>query len=216
MDRDRYVELQLETLRREIENCLERAFKIMVGGATLIPVLVGVLANYSATPILMTLPLVVVVTALLYLNQWTMIMRAGRYIRIKIEREIMGDDGWEAWLEATSDARLGPVNNRRVDTYLQYAFYLLTGAYYVATTYIAMTYARDAYGATTEWIAFAAYAVIGTGIGAILLRRATTNTTTELERVATPTLYHQHAPESNTDGVSLEPRTAPPVQTAGP
>gem|GEM_PF-896813 len=184
MDRSKFLELEFQTLRREIENSLDRAFKIMVGGATLIPILVGVLAHYSATPILLTLPLVVVVTALLYLNQWNSIMRCGQYIRTKIECDIMGSDGWEAWLESTRDPAGHRVDNRLVDTYLVYAFYLLIGGYYFGTTYIALEYSHDEYRSILSWTAGALYLAIGAIMGRIVLRRVPTNTTTQQERAA--------------------------------
>lgn len=184
MDRAKYQELQFRTLRKEIEDSLDRAFKIMVGGATVIPAVVGIVAYYSATPILMALPMVVVVTALLYLNQWNSIMRCGRYIRLNIEKEIMGDSGWEAWLESTYDSNIGSVDNRLVDTYLVSAFYLLTAAYYFATAYIAFSFTRHTYGASAGWVAISIYAVIGIAMGAIILRRVPTNTTTQQERAS--------------------------------
>ena len=186
MDRAKYQELVFLTLRKEIEDSLDRAFKIMVGGATLIPAVVGIVAFYSATPILMTLPMVVVVTALLYLFQWNSIMRCGRYIRLKIERDIMGDDGWEAWLESDYDPKIGSVHNRMVDTYLVIAFYLLTAGYYFATCYIALTYAWDEYEKFITWVALAVYILIGVGLGLIVFRRVPTNTTTQQERAGRP------------------------------
>lgn len=182
MDKNRFLELQYLTLRKEIETCLERAFQIMVGGATLIPILTGILRSYTATPILMALPMVVVVTALLYLNQWNMIMRAGRYIRTKIEPELIGGQGWEAWLEAPVDPKIGEVDNRLVDAYLMYAFYLLTGGYYFATSFIAITYAHESYGWLPVWSVTTLYVMVGLVIGVIILRRVPTNTTTKKER----------------------------------
>jgi hypothetical protein len=182
VDKATYQQLQYLTLRKEIEDCLQRSFQIMVGGATLIPVLVGLIGHYAATPILLTLPMMVVVVALLYLNQWNSIMRCGRYIRTKIELEIMGNDGWEAWLEAPPDAEVGAVHNRFVDNYLAYAFYLLIGAYYFATSFISVTYARRAYGELAEWVTLGVYVFIGLVMGIIVLRRVPTNTTTKKER----------------------------------
>jgi hypothetical protein len=182
MDKARFQELQYLTLRKEVEDSLNRAFQIMVGGATLIPILVGILGHYTATPILLTLPMMVVVIALLYLNQWNSIMRCGRYIRTRIEPEMMGEEGWEAWLESHPDTHMGAVHNRLVDTYLVFAFYLLTGAYYFATGYIGVTYAHQKYGAAGQWSTLAAYVVIGIGMGYIILERVPTHTTTKKER----------------------------------
>jgi uncharacterized membrane protein YraQ (UPF0718 family) len=182
MDRSRFQELQYQTLRKEIEDCLTRAFQVMVGGATLIPILVGVIGHYSATPILLALPMMVVVTALLYINQWNMIMRSGRYIRTRIEPEFMGSGGWEGWLESAPDSKIGEINNRLVDTYLAYAFYLLIGAYYLGTSYIAVTYAYHSYGPIAMWASLGAYILIGIVMAFIVLRRVPTNTTTKKER----------------------------------
>ncbi|TMC05668.1 MAG: hypothetical protein E6J41_21475 [Chloroflexi bacterium] len=183
MDDRTFLELEYLTLRKEIEDCLERSFQIMVGGATLIPILTGVIQSYKATPILMALPMMVVVIALLYLNQWNSIMRCGRYIRTRIEPQL-GVAGWESWLESAPDPNVGEVHNRLVDTYLVYAFYLLTAGYYFATAFIAITYAREAYGAVSIWPALGVYAAIGLAMIAIILRRVPTNTTTRKERLA--------------------------------
>jgi hypothetical protein len=182
MDKPRFQELQFLTLRKEIEDSLNRSFQIMVGGATLVPILVGLLGHYAATPILLTLPMTVVVVALLYLNQWNSIMRCGRYIRTRIEPKMTGDEGWEAWLESHPDTHMGAVHNRLVDTYLVYAFYLLTAAYYFATSFIAITYAHRTYGSIAEWVALGCYILIGITMGYIILERVPTHTTTKTER----------------------------------
>lgn len=182
MDKLKFQELQFLTLRKEVEDCLNRSFQIMVGGATLVPILVGILGHYSATPILLTLPMTVVVIALLYLNQWNSIMRCGRYIRTMLEPDLMGEEGWEAWLESHPDTHMGAVHNRLVDTYLVYAFYLLTAAYYFATSFIAISYAHKSYGPIAAWLALVAYIFIGSTMGYIVLERVPTHTTTKRER----------------------------------
>jgi len=182
VDKVRFQELQYLTLRKEIEDSLNRSFQIMVGGATLVPILVGIVGHYAATPILMTLPMMVVVIALLYLNQWNSIMRCGRYIRTRIEPQMMGDEGWEAWLESHPDTHMGAVHNRLVDTYLVYAFYLLIAAYYFATSFIAITYAHRSYGSAGEWATLGSYTIIGLSLGYIVLERVPTHTTTKKER----------------------------------
>jgi hypothetical protein len=182
VDKVRFQELQFLTLRKEIEDSLNRSFQIMVGGATLVPILVGILGHYTATPILLTLPMMVVVIALLYLNQWNSIMRCGRYIRTRLEPEILGEEGWEAWLESHPDTHMGAVHNRLVDTYLVYAFYLLTAAYYFACSFIAISYAHRSYDPIVAWLALAAYIVIGLTMGYIILERVPTHTTTKRER----------------------------------
>lgn len=182
MDRRSFQELQYRTLRTEIENGLERVFKIMVGGATLIPILVGIAGHYSATPILMALPLTAVVTALLYLNQWNGIMRCGCYIRTKIEPEVIGSDGWEAWLESPSPS-VGRARNRLVDDYLTYAFYLLSAAYYVAASYIAFAYGYTDFGPLVAWPALGAYLMIGAVMGTVVVRQLSFNTALREERL---------------------------------
>ena len=196
MDRGTYLQLQYQTLRKEIEDSLARSFQIMIGGAALIPILVGVVAKYAATPILMTLPMTVVVVALLYLNQWNSIMRCGRYIRTHIEKPIMPNDGWEVWLEAPPDRRIDVYDNRIVDAYLMYAFYLLIAAYYFATSFVAVTYSHIAYGPIAPWVAGNVYGIIGILLGIIVVRRLPVRTTTRSEREAIP----PDVPSSSTRG----------------
>ena len=192
MDKNTYLQLEYQTLRKEIEDSLSRAFQIMVGGASLIPVLVGIVAYYASTAILLTLPMMVVVIALLYLNQWNSIMRCGRYIRTRIEEPIMGGEGWEAWLESLPDEKFGGFDNRLVDSYLVYAFYLLTAAYYFATSYIAILFARGAYGPIAQWISLGAYVLIGIAMGIVVIRRVPTRTMTvhERQRLMAPSSSH--------------------------
>jgi hypothetical protein len=109
-------------------------------------------------------------------------MRCGRYIRTRIEPPIMGDEGWEAWLESESDPEIGAVSNQLVDTYLAYAFYLLIGAYYFATSYVAVTYASREYGPVGERVTLGVYGLMGLALGFIVIRRVPTNTTTKKER----------------------------------
>jgi hypothetical protein len=231
VDKSTYRQLEYLTLRKEIEDSLNRSFQIMVGGAGLIPVLVGIIAFYAATAILLTLPMMVVVIALLYMNQWNSIMRCGRYIRTRIEKPILGEEGgWEAWLESPPDTRIGAFDNRLVDSYLVYAFYLLTGAYYFATSYIAVSYARRAYGGVAEWATLGVYIAIGILMGVIVIRRVPTRTVTTKERqlifgvlaVDSPTgrldeVYLAYAEDRVTrTGVAPEGRLGVPVTLEDP
>jgi MFS family permease len=195
MDRKEYQELQFRTLRTEIENCSERSFKIMVGGAALIPVLAGILVHYSATVVLLALPLVVVVMALLYLNQRSAIMRCGRYIRTKIEPDIMGEDGWETWLESVPD-------NRRVDNYLVWALVLLSFAYYGAATYISWNHARMAFGLVWEWVVLAVYIPLGLAMVIYVLWRVPKSTSTKKERA--PVRRERSRGKANTEQSSAD------------
>jgi hypothetical protein len=216
VDKNRFLELQYLTLRKEIEDSLARAFQIMIGSAALIPLLVGIIGHYTATPILMTLPMMVVVSALLYLNQWNSIMRCGRYIRMKIEPQIVGNQGWEGWLESHPDTQMGTVHNRLVDTYLQYAFYLLTAAYYSATSYIGVLYAYRSYGSVGEWLSLGVYIAVGLGMGVIIVFRVPTHTTTKEERLLTeqqvegPPLGLNSKDISIVDAIGSSPASASP------
>jgi len=187
MDAERYLELQYITLRKEIEECLTRSFQIMIGGATLIPIIAGVADKYAATPIMIALPMVVVITALMYLNQWSMIMRAGRYIRTEIESRLDAPVGWETWLEARGTDQATAVDNRLVDRYIALAFYILASAYFFAASWVGFLYARDHLHYGLSWVVLGVYCLTAVAMLIVLLRRVPTTTTTKAERTTSLT-----------------------------
>src|SRR5207253_2013711 len=127
MKEEKFLQLQYETLRKEIEEAHGRAFKIIIGGLTIVPAIWSAIRSLDKAidlgPVTLLLPFIVVVTVLLFLAQNAAIMRCGRYIRLNIENAVPSIIGWETWLEKPREA--GEPDLRGVDKYLIRSFYVL-------------------------------------------------------------------------------------------
>ena len=69
IDPQRFLELQYSTLRKEIETAKSNMFKLVVGGAAVIPAAQSLANTYSIGAITLALPLIVVVLVLLFLTE---------------------------------------------------------------------------------------------------------------------------------------------------
>jgi len=138
MKREKFLELEYMTLRKEIENSKDRLFKIMVGGATIIPTAQYVVQLLKTEidniwAIKSLLPFLVIIMILLFLSENNSLMRCGWYIREHIEPQITPKiHGWENWLEQEMEPSI-----RLVDRFVITGFYLLSACYYVGTAVIA-------------------------------------------------------------------------------
>lgn len=77
----KFLEIQYTTLRKEIETSKANMFKLVVGGAAVIPTAQSLASTYSIGIITLALPLIVVVLVLLFLTENHSMMRAGTYNR---------------------------------------------------------------------------------------------------------------------------------------
>jgi hypothetical protein len=150
-------------LRKEIESSKERMFKLAVGGIIGLPSAYSIIAKSEMEVLIYSLPLLICTILLLCLSESFAVMRAGRYIRDRIEPHIVdareGIKGWEEWLEERPRARPGG-HRRLVDHFLTYFFYILFAFYYVASVVLAVT-AASKYEAIGVAASLATYISVG-------------------------------------------------------
>jgi hypothetical protein len=112
LDKDKFLELQYNTLRKEIETRQDRHFKLAAGALLILPAvqLLKLLAAGPngaaagiAVPLLIAAPIFVLSLYILYFSEHFAIMRCGRYIKAQIEAPIESAvptiTGWETWLD---------------------------------------------------------------------------------------------------------------------
>lgn len=174
IDNGRFLELQYATLRKEIEASKANMFKLVVGGAAVIPAAQSLANTYSIGAITLALPLIVVVLVLLFLAENHSMMRAGTYILEQIEPNIEGVMGWETWLNsAKSNA-----GKRTVDKLLIFAFSVLAACYFMVSVVLAVRHALQEFGQQGQYMIGSAYIGVGIVLVFILYSQAQTDTKT--------------------------------------
>jgi uncharacterized membrane protein len=128
--RDQYL-----TLREEIKGIQTRLFWTVIIGLFGIPVLTF-WASKAGNLALLLVPFSVLILIVLFLAQQSHMMRAGRYIRERIEEGSGASLGWEAWLESRPEFRL-------MDKHLVACFVMIFFVYYVAAIGMAMQKLMD-------------------------------------------------------------------------
>ena len=105
-DKD-FLLLEYQTLRQEILQLKERLIKEFAIGLTGIPILLGTGYNSQYWLLLLLSPIIVLAGFLMLLFEQDSIMRAGKYIRVIIEKTLIENKefGWEHWLEAKKERR---------------------------------------------------------------------------------------------------------------
>ena len=173
MDRDKFLELEYLTLRKEIENAKTNLFKLVIGGAAVIPAAQSLANSYAIGAITLALPLIVVVLVLLFLTENHSMMRAGTYILEQIEPSIDGGQGgWETWLNSTR----GGSGKRTVDKLLIFAFAVLASCYFMVSVVLASRHALQAFGHKGQYLIAGGYVGIGLVLVFILYSQAQTDT----------------------------------------
>lgn len=171
-DRMSFMELQYMTLRREIEVSKANMFRLIVGGAAVIPVAQSVAATYSIGAITLALPFVVVVLVLLFLAENRSVMRAGTFILHQIEPLSAEVPGWETWLSNGRDE----MSSRIVDKLLVFAFSVLAACYFMVSVVLAVRYAVVEFGERGQYLIGGAYIGIGVVLVFVLYSQAQTST----------------------------------------
>jgi hypothetical protein len=175
MTKDDFVKMQYEALRAEILATQRRSFQTLGFGALSLPA-AGYLAEVHKVPALsLTVPLLILGIALLYLADNHGIMRCGKYIKEHIEKEFRKDGvvGWETWLE------MGPKKSetRSTERYTTWCFYLLFILYFIAAVFMAWGYlapkpSNFVFPFSASLIIMALYAVFGIAVGWHIVRAA--------------------------------------------
>lgn len=156
MDKEKFLELQYKTLRKEIEHTKDRMFKIAFGGITIVPAAQFLAVAFEIEAVALLLPFLVIIIVIMFLAENNALMRSGRYIARHIEPEVKDIHGWEAWLEEPNQD-----NTRIVDRYIIYSFYLLWMFYYIVSVYLAGTVVFKLYGVLGLSIILGVYIAIG-------------------------------------------------------
>ncbi len=122
MDQQAFLREQFVSLRHEIEGQQRRLFWTVLIGLIGMPTLAYV--TWDATTLVwMILPFLVLVFIVLFLAQQNYMMRAGRYIRERIEVQVPGTVGWESWLESRPELRV-------MDRHFSACFLIIFFGYY--------------------------------------------------------------------------------------
>ena len=132
----KFLEQQYSTLRQEIEQASDRAFKIFAASVLVVPTgltLGGVAsADKNVLPLIkVLLPLLLLAFYAMYAAQMFSTRRAGLYIESYIEPRLLDRTrGWESW-----------VSERRYayDSQMNVAFFSLSIVYYLGTVCVAVT-----------------------------------------------------------------------------
>jgi hypothetical protein len=156
MQTDDFLRLEYEALRAEILATQRRNHQTLAFGILGVPA-VNYLADKFDLPVLrLTLPLMVIVIALMYVADNHSIIRCGAYIREHIEKHVPDIVGWENWLESGRDR-----GTRSTERYLSIGFYLLFGVYFFGAVLLAWSYAERAYGANAAYATAGLYGGLG-------------------------------------------------------
>ena len=173
VDTTEFLKHQFLTLRKEIEDSKSRVFQTMGFGLVIVPGSHYLAQAHKIDTVLLSIPILVVVVALVYLSENNAIMRCGRYIKQNIEPHVGGVVGWEAWLETR-----GAFDARAVDKYLSGAFYLLFLVYFSGAVFMATRFALGQYGVVAAAALLGAYVGIGAWFVTFLFRSSKVSTTT--------------------------------------
>lgn len=175
MDRDTFLRLQFEALRTEIADTKARTFRTLGFGLAVVPGAHFLAAVYNVDALMISVPVLTIVVALLYLSENHALMRCGTYILEHIEPHVPEVCGWEEWLAAPRGIR-----RRTVDVYLSYAFYLVFLVYYAGSVFLAVRFALHEYGIACALTILSAYAATGVAFTAFLVRNVRSSTKTPI------------------------------------
>jgi len=176
MDSNEFLKQEYLTLREEIRETKDRIFKTMGFGLTVVPGSHLLAEVYKLDIIILSLPILVIVVAIVYLSENHAMMRCGTYIRKFIEPNVAEVEGWEQWLEKGD---YWDQDRRSVDIYLSYAFYLLFFVYFSDSIFVATRFTFDKYGVLLSAILSAIYLSIGLWFMIYMINTIRTTTTTK-------------------------------------
>jgi hypothetical protein len=102
MERDKFMEIEYQTLREEIKQTKDRIFKLAGFGLIGMPSAYSFANIYDIQVLVLSLPIMICTIFLLFLSETRALMRCGTYIKNKLEPNINNNAdtriGWEAWL----------------------------------------------------------------------------------------------------------------------
>jgi hypothetical protein len=173
MDKAEFLKSQYLTLRKEVEESKNRVFQTMGFGLVVVPASHFLAQAYKIDTVILSLPLLVVVVALVYLSENSAIMRCGRYIKQHIEPHNADLIGWEQWLEMRSS-----YDTRAVDKHMSYAFYLLFLVYFGGSVFMASKFSFAEFGMLPTAVLLGVYISVGVWFLIFLIKSTRISTTT--------------------------------------
>ena len=109
----RFIELEYVTLREEIKTAKANMFKLVVGGAAIIPADQSLATTCSIGTITLALPLIVIVLVLLFLTENHSMIRAGTYILLQMEPKLNNSIGCQSALYMFQFQRRSTTSNTK-------------------------------------------------------------------------------------------------------
>ena len=177
MDKAEFLKNQYLTLRKEVEESKNRVFQTMGFGLVVVPGSHFLAQAYKIDTVTLSLPLLVVVVALVYLSENSAIMRCGRYIKQHVEPNVADVVGWEQWLEMRSS-----YDTRAVDKHMSYAFYLLFLVYFGGSVFMASKFSFTEFGMLPTAALLGAYIAVGIWFLIFLIKSTRVSTTTATDQ----------------------------------
>lgn len=160
MNADEFQRDEFLTLRDEIKSTKARLFWIVTIGLVGVPLLTY-LGSRADLYVRMLLPYSVLVLIVLFLAEQSSMMRAGRYIRERIEKEGNRPAGWESWIESRSEFRLADRHFLACTLIVFFVYYFVTIG--MAMDMLLREESRDMFGRIKYWYwfygALATYAI---------------------------------------------------------
>lgn len=158
MDNSSFAREQFLTLREEIKQTKSRLFWISAMGLFGVPLLTIFASQVERERfVALLVPYFVLVIILMFLAEQNALMRAGRFIRERLEKDAGAPSGWEAWLESRPDLRL-------MDRHFFAGFIIVFFVYYFMTIGLALQglwVEKDRDSVAMSWLigAIATYAI---------------------------------------------------------
>ena len=151
---------EFNSLRMEIKATKARLFWVVLAGLFGIPLL-AYIASQGDMFVWLLLPFSVLVLILVFLSEQSSMMRAGRYIRERIETQPETGTGWESWVESLPQFRYMDKSYITCFVLVFFTYYFMTIG--VALRIILTKESADMTGRGLYWYwlygAIAAYAI---------------------------------------------------------
>jgi hypothetical protein len=139
----RFSEWEYKALRKEIDRAESELFKLMTGGAAIVPLAQGLSASLERGLgfITLVLPLIIIVIVTQFIERNNSIMRCGQYIKDILEEKFKeyGVIGWEHWLEQGTRG-----SRRQPEKYIIRAFLFLFFVYYIVSIFLIIDFVATA------------------------------------------------------------------------
>ena len=163
----KFFEIQLINLRKEIAERQQRVFRIVTGSLLVIPGLGSLAKEFDAGIVIFAIPTLVLIATIMFMSENNGIMRAGKFIRLKIEPFLGEMPKWETWLEREDDD-----DRRFTDKSLKNAFFILMFMYFLFSLYFAYQHTPQYITDNVKYGLLLAYFLAAVTVGIIYVKFA--------------------------------------------